>query len=517
MTGAAPIRTFIAFDLPTEGKEALGTLINELRQQGLEGLRWVRPQGVHLTLKFLGDIDPELVPQVDAAIRRAAQEVGPFQLTLSGVGVFPNREAPRVVWVGVDGDLDALRGLQNRVENEIEPLGFPRDRRGFNAHLTLARVRGRVLTAQRRQLTSALDNPAAVPQFQWQAAEVILVHSTLTPDGAVYRNLAAVPWPTGDIIASHPPTGGHPMQRRTSTITPRPPYDFGLTMEYLASFQGELRVNVMEDAHYRRLFEVNGSLLLAGVRSVGTVERPELDITVEGESVSDAEFHAVSQALEWTLISTVPLDQFYALVSQDQVLAPVVQHLYGLHPTRTPTLFEAFVQAIMGQQIASSVARIIRAALLESYSPTFSVNGRTYYAFPSPEQIMSQGIPGLRGVKLSNRKAEYILDVATVLQRGDLDLEALRDLPDEAVAERLLALRGVGRWTVEWLLIQGLGRLNGFPSGDLALQRVIARFYFETERLTEQELEQFSQRWAPWRSLFTTYLFAAIRKGMIKP
>jgi len=307
------------------------------------------------------------------------------------------------------------------------------------------------------------------------------------------------------------------MQRRTSTITPQPPYDFGLTVEYLASFQGERRVDVVEDGQYRRLFDLNGRLFLAGVRSVGTVERPELDVTVEGESVSDADFHAVSQALEWTLISAVPLDQFYALVSKDQVLAPVVDQLYGLHPARTPTVFEAFVHAIMGQQIANSVARIIRAAMLESYSPTLSVNGRTYYAFPGPADIMPQGIPGLRGIKLSNRKAEYILDVATALHRGDLDLDGLRDLPDEAVAERLLALRGVGRWTVEWLLIRALGRLNGFPSGDLALQRVIARFYFDTERLSEQELEQFSQRWAPWRSLFTTYLFAAIRKGMIKP
>ena len=325
------------------------------------------------------------------------------------------------------------------------------------------------------------------------------------------------PCPAGDIIANHLPNGGHLIQRRTSTIAPQPPYDFDLTMEYLASFQGERQVNVIEDGHYRRLFEINGKLLLAGVRSVGTVERPKLDVTMEGESVSDADFHAVSQALEWTLNSSVPLGQFYALVSQDKVLAPVVQQLYGLQPTRTPTIFEAFVQAIMGQQIASSVARIIRAALLESYSPTLSLNGRTYYAFPGPEQIMSQGIPGLRGIKLSNRKAEYILDVATALHRGDLDLEALRELPDEEVADRLLALRGVGRWTVEWLLIQGLGRLNGFPSGDLALQRLIARFYFETERLTEQELEKFSQRWAPWRSLFTTSLFAAIRKGMITP
>ncbi len=197
MTGPAPIRTFIAIDLPTEGKETLADLMSGLRQQSLEGLRWVRPQGVHLTLKFLGDIDPELVPQVDAAIRRAALGVAPFDLSLSGSGVFPNRDAPRVVWVGVDGDLDALRGLQHRVENEIEPLGFPRDRRGFNAHLTLARVRGRLPTTQRRQLTSALDNPTTVPHFQWRAAEVILVHSTLTPDGAVYRNLATVALPGG--------------------------------------------------------------------------------------------------------------------------------------------------------------------------------------------------------------------------------------------------------------------------------------------------------------------------------
>lgn len=306
------------------------------------------------------------------------------------------------------------------------------------------------------------------------------------------------------------------MDKRTLTLEPRPPYDFDLTMEYLISFQGGARVDLFEDGRYQRLFDLNGKLLLAQVRSTGAVERPRLEVTVQGHQLADEDVAAVVKTVEWIVGGDAPLDDFYATVAKDPVIGPVVERLYGLHPTRTATVFEALVQAVSAQQIASAVARIIRTLLLENYSPTLSLNGRTYYAFPGPAALLAKGVPGLRGMKFSNRKAEYILDVAAAMENGTLDMEGLRNLPDDQVAEKLLALRGVGRWTVQWLLMRALGRLDAFPSGDLALQRVISRFYFQGRKLTEDELEEFSQGWSPWRSLFTTYLFAAMRRGLVE-
>ena len=142
-------------------------------------------------------------------------------------------------------------------------------------------------------------------------------------------------------------------------------------------------------------------------------------------------------------------------------------------------------------------------------------NGRTYYAFPAPASLLPDAIPGLRGIKLSNRKAEYILDVAAAIVNGSLDLEGLRLLPDEEATKRLLALRGVGPWTAHWLLLRALGRMDAFPAGDLALRRIVSRLYLDGEELSVRQLEEFSERWSPWRSLYTTYLFAALRRGIL--
>ena len=305
------------------------------------------------------------------------------------------------------------------------------------------------------------------------------------------------------------------MENRTLTITPRAPYDFRLTMESQASSRDGAKVDIFEDGQYQRLFDIQGKLLLAQVRANDDVGHPLLEVTVLGQELTDEDVSAVGKTVEWVVGADTPLDDFYATAGKDPVIGPVLEQLYGLHVSRTPTVFEALVQAISSQQIATNVARIIGSLLLGNYSPTLLVDGRTYYSFPSPASLLPKGVPGLRSIKLSNRKAEYILDIAAAMEDGSLDLEGLGRLPDDQATKKLLALRGVGRWTAHWLLMRALGRMDNFPSGDLALQRTISRFYFKGEPLTEAQLDEFSQPWSPWRSLYTTYLFTAIRRGLL--
>ena len=305
------------------------------------------------------------------------------------------------------------------------------------------------------------------------------------------------------------------MQQHRLTLQPTPPYDFRLTMEHLASFGTGARANIFEDDQYSRLLNVEGVLLLAQVRSLGTVENPRLEVTVHGSELTDQTLQTAQDSLTWILGGDTPLTKFYAAALDDPVLAPLVKQLYGLKISQTPTVFEAFVQSIFSQQIATNVARIIGSLLLERYGATMTHNGHTYYAFPTPAALLPEGIPGLRGIKLSNRKAEYILDVAAAIVDGSLDLEAMRHLPDEEAAKRLLALRGVGPWTAHWLLLRALGRMDAFPAGDLALRRIVSRLYLDGEELSVRQLEEFSERWSPWRSLYTTYLFAALRRGIL--
>ena len=285
----------------------------------------------------------------------------------------------------------------------------------------------------------------------------------------------------------------------------------------MASFGTGARVNVFEDGQYSRVLNVEGNLILAQVRSVGNMEQPRLEAEIFGSSLSERILRAIKTILARVLGVNTPLSEFYAVAQRDPVLSPLVNKLYGLKISQTSTVFEALVQSIFSQQIATNVARIIGSLLLERYGSTVVHEGRTYYAFPTPASLLPEGVTGLRSIKLSNRKAEYILDVAAAMVDGSLDLEGLRHLPDNEAAKRLLALRGVGPWTAHWLLLRALGRMDAFPSGDLALRRMVSRLYLKGEEISVRQLEEFSEGWSPWRSLYTTYLFAALRRGLLPP
>ena len=150
------IRAFIAVELPPAVREAVEGVVRELRSRAGDGVRWVRPEGVHLNLKFLGDIDADSVPAVSRAMAQCAASAAPFDLFLEGVGVFPNARRPRVIWIGLGGALELLLALQHSIDRELEGLGFARERRPFTPHLTLGRVRDGILASQVRGVSEAI-------------------------------------------------------------------------------------------------------------------------------------------------------------------------------------------------------------------------------------------------------------------------------------------------------------------------------------------------------------------------
>lgn len=184
------IRAFLAIDLPAEVKAVLADLVEHLRQAHVRGLRPVRPEGVHLTLKFLGDVPTGQVEPIVNAVSRVGAECGPFRLGLDGVGAFPNRGAPRVLWVGMAGELEPLRALQSQIEDGVEALGFARERREFSPHLTLARLNESAGPADKRRAAELLNTTTLRPHSPFQVASVSLIRSILRPKGAVYEQIA---------------------------------------------------------------------------------------------------------------------------------------------------------------------------------------------------------------------------------------------------------------------------------------------------------------------------------------
>ena len=140
------MRAFVAVDISPEARLTLAAAVDSLQNEGVAGVRWVRPSGIHVTLKFLGEIDPGLPGGILDALRRTGEGLSPFRLGLAGLGAFPRPEAARVIWAGLDGDVDQLKGLQRDVDREVSPVaGLPPDKRPFAPHLTLGRVRGQRL------------------------------------------------------------------------------------------------------------------------------------------------------------------------------------------------------------------------------------------------------------------------------------------------------------------------------------------------------------------------------------
>jgi len=186
------IRTFIAIELTAPILERLGDLQSRMqRDLPPKFLRWVRPEGIHLTLTFLGDIPLEQVDPIAEALGEACAGHAPFAVSIAGMGCFPNTRRPRVVWIGVEEPSGALARLQREIGEALKPLGFRPEARGFSPHLTLGRVKGG--GRQAMEALGAYVERARVRLGEMRVETVHLMRSDLLPSGAVYTELAIVP------------------------------------------------------------------------------------------------------------------------------------------------------------------------------------------------------------------------------------------------------------------------------------------------------------------------------------
>jgi 2'-5' RNA ligase len=160
-------------------------------------VKWVDPDSIHLTLKFLGNIAAGTIPELTKAISEAARGIAPFRLELGELGVFPNLRAPRVVWIGLGGAIATLSVIQENIESALIPLGFSPERRAFSPHLTLGRVRERASPEERRRLGEAVSSLKLGAKLSFTVDSLSLMRSRLTREGAVYSCLSSVALQSG--------------------------------------------------------------------------------------------------------------------------------------------------------------------------------------------------------------------------------------------------------------------------------------------------------------------------------
>jgi RNA 2',3'-cyclic 3'-phosphodiesterase len=191
MTDEKKIRSFLALDPPEEVLREIASIQNRLRKLIHGDIRWVRPEGIHLTLKFFGELSGDDVANIATVVEKAAEGERSFSLAIGAVGVFPDPHRPRVLWLGMNGDVERLQVFQKGLEQALLRIGFPREERPFRPHLTLGRIRtpkGLI------GLARALEKGEEYTAGRFIAPGLSLIQSELTPRGAMYTRLKWFPF-----------------------------------------------------------------------------------------------------------------------------------------------------------------------------------------------------------------------------------------------------------------------------------------------------------------------------------
>ncbi len=302
---------------------------------------------------------------------------------------------------------------------------------------------------------------------------------------------------------------------KTIIATPQP-FDFHLTASHQTYFRSAAGADLYTDGVYWRALRYGEQVVVTSVTPASTGHDAGLEVSVHGDDVTPAQLQHAADTMRHMLGLDVDLVGFYRMLEGDAALGETAKSLYGMCPPRTESVFEALIVAIASQQIAGAVARLIRDSLVSTYGSPVDAMAQRLYAFPTPRALLEAGTDGLRALRLSTRKTEYIQDVCLRTLEGSLSDARLRELDNDTLTEELLKIRGVGHWTSVMVQLRALGRPDVFPAGDVALAKVISQLYFGGQLLSERQLADFAkERWHPYEGLATTYLYAHLRQQRI--
>lgn len=186
------IRAFLAIRLPDDVTAALGHLTDQVAQARVGGLKPVRPENMHLTLKFFASINARQVESIVDTVTHTVKSIRPFMLRLGNVGAYPNNRSPRVLWVGLDGDVAPLQDIHRRIEAALGQIAIKPDTREFRPHLTIARIREHASHTERRRAAEALFSAEFRSGLSVPADRISLIRSVLRPQGPQYTSLAEI-------------------------------------------------------------------------------------------------------------------------------------------------------------------------------------------------------------------------------------------------------------------------------------------------------------------------------------
>ncbi|MCC0564555.1 DNA-3-methyladenine glycosylase 2 [Brevibacillus borstelensis] len=288
------------------------------------------------------------------------------------------------------------------------------------------------------------------------------------------------------------------------------PYSFERLLRRLETHPDPQIKVVFEQKSLQRVFRVNNRPILASIRFTGELDHPSLSWETSA-ALSAAEAAGLEKHIRHMFSADVDLTPLYALMQADAKLAPLAERFRGLRFVLDDDLFQSMVKTIIGQQINLAFAATLTERLLELAGESVQdAEGTLHYAFPAADRIAVMEPEALRPLQFSQRKAEYIIDLARAVVNGRVDLEGLWKMDEQEIMATLTPLRGIGKWTVECMMIFGMGRPDLLPVADIGLKNGMQLVYQLEARPDEAEMRRIGESWAPWRSYVSLYVWETV-------
>jgi DNA-3-methyladenine glycosylase II len=289
-------------------------------------------------------------------------------------------------------------------------------------------------------------------------------------------------------------------------VRPIPPFRLDLTAWALRRRPRNV-IDRWDGSTYRRVISVGGEPVEVAVRQSGSSADPRLIVNTTPLLTKAADRRQIRISLDRLLGPRVDLAGWYRLAARDERLARVAERFRGVKPPRFPTLFEALVNAFACQQLSLEVGLELLNRLAARRGARVHTGDVDRYAFPDPAGLAAARPSQLRVLGFSGQKVRAIQDLSRAIARGHLDIEELRSASDEArLRERLLELRGVGRWTLEYVLLRGFGRLDVIPGDDVGAQNKLAAWLGRRRPLDYAGVHQLAERYRPYAGVVYFHL-----------
>lgn len=280
--------------------------------------------------------------------------------------------------------------------------------------------------------------------------------------------------------------------------TPPHPIDFASSTARFTRWGDDLANRVTDGAFLR--VTPNGVAYRASQKGEGSIHVETIAPEDEPDALAD---------LQWRLAESIDRQPLYDLAGRDEIVGGLVAKYPGTRPPLQVDPFQSLITAITAQQVNLTWATTTRSRLIEAYGTPHALFGETVWEFPSADQLARVHPDALRQMQFTTRKSEYIIGVARATVDGAL--EGLASLSNEAVIERMVALRGIGRWSAEWLLARCLGRPDVIAAGDLAVRKAVSYNYRGSDELLSEELvRDISQPWGNATNLVSHLLLESL-------